>query len=136
MKPIKILVGEAVENHLASLPHYCATLCEIECCGLDACDLSSIHIASYCQSRDARCPKRVASQISEQAKTLKANYGSKGASARGTTIIEINERMSGERVDTFAAMLIQQTSLAENILETEETDDRCPIRVWGQASRA
>ncbi|WP_170325065.1 DUF6331 family protein [Ruegeria arenilitoris] len=119
-----------MQNHLENLAQYCAKLCVIECCGLDACDFSPIHIASYCLSREPRYPLRVANEIIEQAKSLKANYGSKGASAHGVKINEINERLSDQRVDKLAETLEQQTTLAIAILDTEKTDDRHPVLVW------
>ena len=134
MQPItQNTIGDTMENHLTSLPRYCASLCVIECCGLDACDFSSIHIASYCQSRNPRFPSRVAAQIKDQAETLMANYGSKGGSARGITLEEINERMSGQRVDTFVTMLLRQVISAQGILANDNMDDRDPILVWGKA---
>jgi hypothetical protein len=119
-----------MQNHLETLARYCAKLCVIECCGLDACDFSPIHIASYCLSREPRYPSRVANEIIEQAKTLKANYGSKGASARGIAIDEINERLSGQRVDKLAETLEQQTTLAIAVLDKEKAYDRHPVVVW------
>lgn len=62
-----------------------------------------------------------------------ANYGSQGASARGITLEVINERMSGQRVDTFATMLLRQTLAAQSLLETDITVDREPVFVWGKA---
>jgi hypothetical protein len=72
---------------------------------------------------------RVAAQIINQAETLKANYGSKGASSKGITLKEINERMSGQRVDTFADMLLRQTEAAQVILRGDVTEDREPVLV-------
>jgi hypothetical protein len=71
MNRIPQLPAAHPQNHLEALAKYCATMCEIECCGLDACDFSPVHIASYCLSRDVRYPSRVAMEIIEQAKTLK-----------------------------------------------------------------
>jgi len=62
-----------------------------------------------------------------------ANYGSKGGSARGITLEEINERMSGQRVDTFVTMLLRQVISAQGILANDNMDDRDPILVWGKA---
>jgi hypothetical protein len=118
------------QKHLEALAKYCATMCEIECCGLDACDFSPVHIASYCLSRNVRYPSRVAMEIIEQAKTLKSNYGSNGASARGITIAEINERMTGRRVDVLADTLVRQAALAKAILDTDQADERDPVFVW------
>ncbi|KZL19997.1 DUF6331 family protein [Pseudovibrio sp. WM33] len=122
-----------MEDHLISLPRYCANMCEIECCGLDACDFSPIHIASYCQSRSIRYPLRILTEIINQAETLKANYGSSGASGRGITLAEINERMSGQRVDIFADMLLHQAAKAKSILNGDRTDKREPVLVWAKA---
>lgn len=128
-----IKLDQPMENHLTSLPRYCANLCEIECCGLDACDFSAIHIASYCQSRNYRYPLRVATEIIKQAEALKSNYGSKGSSAKGISIADINENMSGQRVDIFADMLLQQTAAAQDILNKDATEDREPVFVWRKA---
>ena len=130
MNRIPQLPAPRPQMHIEALARYCATICVIECCGLDACDFSPVHIASYCLSRDPRYPSRVALEIIEQAKTLKSNYGSNGASASGTTINEINERMSGRRVDVFAEALERQTELAQAILVAEQSDDRDPVFVW------
>lgn len=130
MNRIPQLPAAPPQNHLEALAKYCATMCEIECCGLDACDFSPVHIASYCLSRDARYPSRVAMEIIEQAKTLKSNYGSNGASARGITIAEINERMTGRRVDILADTLVRQAALAKAILDTDQADERDPVFVW------
>lgn len=133
MRPLtQIPRGKFMKNHLTSLPRYCESLCVIECCGLDACDFSPIHIASYCQSRKPRFPSRVASEIMSQAETLKANYGSEGASSRGINLPEINERMSGQRVDIFVGAILQQTALAQNILTEDKTSGREPIMIWGK----
>lgn len=130
MKPLELLPDQPGQNHLGALAQYCAKICVIECCGLDACDFSQIHIASYCLTRKPRFPSRVANEIIEQAKTLKANYGSNGASARGITIVEINERMSGQRVDILAETIERQTTLAIAVLNTEHVDGRQPVFVW------
>lgn len=130
MKRIPKLLAEPPQNHLEKLAKYCATLCEIDCCGLDACDFSPVHIASYCLSTNFRYPSRVAIEIIEQAKILKSNYGSNGASARGVTIYEINERMTARKVDILAEALERQAALAKAILETEQTDERDPVFVW------
>lgn len=119
-----------MQNHLEALAQYCATICVIECCGLDACDFSPIHIASYCLSRNERFPSRIANEIIQQVQTLKANYGSKGASARGITIAELNERLSGQRVDVLAETIERQTTLAIAILNAEKADERHPVFVW------
>ncbi|MFC5736409.1 DUF6331 family protein [Sinirhodobacter huangdaonensis] len=138
MNRIPQLPAAHPQNHLEALAKYCATMCEIECCGLDACDFSPVHIASYCLSRDVRYPSRVAMEIIEQAKTLKKNYGSNGASARGITIDEINERMTGRRVDILAEILVRQAALAKAILDTDQADERDPVFVWqnGRGSNA
>ena len=130
MNRIPRLPASHQQMHIEALARYCATICEIECCGLDACDFSPVHIASYCLSRDARYPSRVALEIIEQAKTLKSNYGSNGAIARGTTINEINERMTGRRVEVFAEALERQTELAQAFLVGEHSDNRDPVFVW------
>ncbi|MFU1477540.1 DUF6331 family protein [Roseovarius sp. C7] len=130
MNRIPQLPAAPPQNHLEALAKYCATMCEIECCGLDACDFSPVHIASYCLSRNARYPSRVAMEIIAQAKTLKSNYGSNGASARGITIAEINERMTGRRVDILADTLVRQAALAKAILDTDQADERDPVFVW------
>ena len=130
MNRISQLPAPRPQMHIEALANYCATLCEIECCGLDACDFSPVHIASYCLSRDPRHPSRVALEIIEQVETLRSNYGSSGASARGTTINEINERMTGRRVDVFAEALARQTELAQAILTAEPSDNRDPVVVW------
>ena len=130
MQPIPPLPDQPEQDHLEPLAQYCATLCVIECCGLDACDFSPIHIASYCLSREPRFPSRVANEVIEQAKTLKANYGSNGASSRGTTIVGINERMSGQRVDILTETLERQTALAISVLDTVQAKDRHPVLVW------
>jgi hypothetical protein len=119
-----------MQNHLEAVAQYCAKICVIECCGLDACDFSPIHIASYCLSREPRFPSRVANEIIEESKTLRANYGSNGASARGITINEINERLSGQRVDILTETLEQQTTLAIAVLNAEHEDERHPVLVW------
>lgn len=130
MNRIPQLPAASRQNHLEALAKYCATMCVIECCGLDACDFSPVHIASYCLSRDARYPSSVAIEIIEQAKTLKSNYGSNGTSARGITINEINERMTGRRVDILAETLVQQAALAKAILDTDQAEARDPVWVW------
>jgi hypothetical protein len=130
MNRIPQLPAAHPQNHLEALAKYCATMCEIECCGLDACDFSPVHIASYCLSRNVRYPSRVAMEIIEQAKTLKSNYGSNGASARGITIAEINERMTGRRVDILADTLVRQAALAKAILDTDQAHERDPVFVW------
>lgn len=130
MNRIPQLPAAHPQNHLEALAKYCATMCEIECCGLDACEFSPVHIASYCLSRNVRYPSRVAMEIIEQAKTLKSNYGSNGASARGTTIAEINERMTGRRVDILADTLVRQSALAKAILDTDQVDERDPVFIW------
>lgn len=132
MRPIPALPTQPMQDHLETLAQYCATLCVIECCGLDACDFSPIHIASYCLSREPRYPERVANEIIEQAKTLKANYGANGASACGIEISAINERLSGSRVDKLAQTLEQQTTSAIVVLGTEKADGRHPVFVWDE----
>ncbi|QUS56058.1 hypothetical protein [Pseudovibrio brasiliensis] len=72
-------------------------------------------------------------EIINQAETLKANYGSSGASGRGINLTEINERMSGQRVDVFVGMLLQQAAKAKSILSGDGTDKREPVLVWGKA---
>lgn len=124
------LPEQSEQGHLEPLAQYCATLCVIECCGLDACDFSPIHVASYCLSREPRFPLRVANEIIEQAKTLKANYGKNGASARGTTIVGINERMSGQRVDILSETLERQTALAIAVFDMVQAKERNPVLVW------
>ncbi|WP_133064475.1 DUF6331 family protein [Marivivens niveibacter] len=114
MKRTPVLSAAPPQKHLEALAKYCATVCEIECCGLDACDFSPVHIASYYMSRNVRSPSRVAQEIIEQAKTLKSNFGSNGASARGVAIHELNERMTARRVDILAEMLERQVALAES----------------------
>ncbi|WP_420845607.1 DUF6331 family protein [Marivivens niveibacter] len=42
-----VLSAAPPQKHHEALAKYCATMCEIECCGLDACDFSQVHIASY-----------------------------------------------------------------------------------------
>jgi len=115
-----------MHKHIIELAKYCETECVIECCGLDACDFSSIHIASYCLAWHRRKPSDALFEISNELKTLKANYGSKGASARGITISEINERLSAERVDKLVDTLLAKLSAAENLLKSNEPDGREP----------
>lgn len=115
-----------MHKHVIELTKYCETECVIECCGLDACDFSHIHIASYCLAWHRRKPSEILIEITNELETLRANYGSRGASGRGITINEINERLSAERVDKLVETLLTQSSAAQNLLKSNEPDGREP----------
>jgi hypothetical protein len=106
-----------LEPPLSNLVGRCMTICEAECCGLDAYDFNPIHIASYLlMYRGAPDPREI-EQIRAQLDALKANYGSAGASGRGVTFHDLNQGLSGDEVDTFVDRLKSALDVALTLVD-------------------
>ena len=91
-----------LEPPLSNLLGRCMTMCEAECCGIDAYDINPIHVASYLLMYRGAPDTREVERIREQLDSLKANYGSAGASGRGATFEDMNQVFSGVAIDAFA----------------------------------
>jgi hypothetical protein len=90
-----------LEHPLAGLFARCQTLCVAECCGIDAYDLVPIHIASFLLMYRGTVDAAEVSLLRSQLTSLKANYGSHGASGSGVTLDELNQQFSGEEIDAL-----------------------------------
>ena len=110
-----------LEPPLLSLIQNCETICVAACCGRDAFDFSPIHIASYLLRHTGRLSDSDVETLRMQLDTLSANYGAQGASGRGATLDDLNERMSGEAVDRFVSTLQTNLKRATRIIATEAT---------------
>jgi hypothetical protein len=104
------------------------TLCVAECCGIDAYDLNPIHVASYLLMYRGTSDDREVEQIRVQLKTMKANYGSNGASACGVTLDELNQGFSGSEIDELVDKLFQALDVALDLIREAEVrvDTRAP----------
>ena len=85
-----------LEYPLLGMIQNCATLCEPECCGIDAYDFSPFHIASFLVRYTGEIDQRDLEKIRSQLSILDANYGVNGASQKGCTIDEMNQKFSGQ----------------------------------------
>jgi len=79
----------------------CKTICEPECCGIDAYHFHPAHIASFLLLYRGSPDPRQLADLRAQLAALKSNYGSEGASQRGATFEDINQTFSGPDLDTL-----------------------------------
>ena len=108
-----------LEPPLLSLIQNCETICVAACCGRDAFDFSPIHIASYLLRHTGRLSDTEVETMRMQLDTLSANYGARGASGRGATFDDLNERMSGGAVDKFVSIMQANLTRATRIIAAE-----------------
>jgi len=87
-----------------------------ECCGLDAYDLNPIHVASYLLMDRGRPDLREVEQIRAQLDSLKANYGSTGASGNGATFHDLNQGLSGAEIDALVDRLRSALDVALSLV--------------------
>ena len=90
-----------LEPPLSNLLGRCMTMCEAACCGIDAYDIHPIHVASYLLMYRGAPDTKEVERIREQLDSLKANYGSAGASGHGATFEDMNQGFSGVELDGF-----------------------------------
>lgn len=109
-----------LEPALAEMVNGCQTVCVVECCGLDAFDFSPIHIASHLLKWGSTSNISGVSTLSAQIEALKANYGSKGASACGATIDDLNQQLSGNQIDQLTDELSANLKVAVKLIEESE----------------
>jgi hypothetical protein len=103
-----------LEHPLAGLFDRCQTLCVAECCGIDAYDFNPIHVASYLLLHRGEPDAADVALVRSQLASLKANYGSAGASSVGVTLVELNQVFSGEQIDALVERI--STSLEEALV--------------------
>jgi Family of unknown function (DUF6331) len=105
-----------LEHPLSELFRRCMTLCVAECCGIDAYDLHPVHIASFLIMYQGATDAREVEELRSQLATLKTNYGSTGASQRGATFEELNQKFSGEEVDALVDLIESNLEVALQLL--------------------
>jgi hypothetical protein len=110
-----------LEPPLSNLFGRCMTVCVAECCGVDAYDFNPLHVASYLLMYRGTPDGREVEQIRVQLKTLKANYGSNGASACGVTLDDLNQGFSGSEIDELVDNLLQALDFALDLIREAET---------------
>ena len=111
-----------LEAPLLNLVSRCQAICIPECCGIDAYDFSPIHIASYLIMYRGKIDNKEISDLRNQLETLKANYGSSGASDKGVTIDEMNQGFSGEEVDSLVDEILTNLNIAIKLAEKSEIE--------------
>lgn len=109
-----------LEPPLSNLLGRCMTVCVAECCGVDAYDLNPIHVASYLLMYRGTPDGREVEQIREQLKTMKATYGSNGASACGVTLDDLNQSFSASETDELVDHLLEALDIALDLIREAE----------------
>ena len=109
-----------LEAPLLNLISRCETVCVADCCGLDAYDLSPIHIASYLIMYRGVVDERELGELRTQLGALKANYGSKACSASGVGIDEMNQSFTGEGIDRFVDEIEANLAVALELVSASE----------------
>ena len=106
-----------LESPLSNLIDRCMTICVAECCGIDAYNFSPIHIASFLlMHRGATDPIEI-SQIRDQLKSLKRQYGIAGELALGVTIEEMNQIFLPAEIDSLCEKIDRNLNIALQIIE-------------------
>jgi len=105
-----------LERPLSELLKKCETKCVSGCCGLNAFDLSPVHIASFITRND----NIEINALEEQIKTLSINYGENGGSGRGVRLEEINDNFSAKAIDSLTKELLTNINVAKELIEVSE----------------
>lgn len=113
-----------LDHPLLSLVARCQTICEAECCGVDAYDFSPVHIASFLLMYEGKLNQEYVNKIRAQLISLKANYGSTGASRIGITIPEMNQIFGGEQLDKFVEKILANLDIAIQICNDSRYQDK------------
>lgn len=101
-----------LEYPLSELIRKCESICVKGCCGIDAYDFSPIHIASFLIMYTGAPEEKVLRDLKSQLEALAANYGENGASAKGVTLEEMNQKFSGKKLDQMVTEISQNIQLA------------------------
>ena len=109
-----------LEPPLLNLVNRCLTICEPECCGVDAYDFSPIHIASYLTMYRGEIDNKDVTDVKNQLETLKTNYGSSGISSHGVTIDEMDQCYSGEQIDVLVDEILVNLNIAIELVRHSE----------------
>jgi hypothetical protein len=104
---------------LCGMIQNCATVCEPECCGIDAYHFSPFHIASFLLRYNGRIDQRDLEEIRNQLSVLDANYGTNGASQNGCTIEEMNQHFSGQAISKLVNDINAALDRACNLVAQE-----------------
>lgn len=110
-----------LDQPLANLLNRCQTICVAECCGIHAYDFSPIHVASYLLMFRGLVDPSEVKQLRVQLAALKANYGTKGASARGVTLDEMNQDFTAEEIDSLVNEIETNLEVALKLVEDSES---------------
>lgn len=105
---------------LTNLFNRCQAICVAECCGIHAYDFSPIHIASYLLIQRGSVDLSEVVQIRVQLAGLKANYGTKGASARGVTLDDLNQEFTAEEIDSLVDEIEANLAVALKLVGESE----------------
>ncbi|EAQ45513.1 MAG: hypothetical protein BM560_17000 [Roseobacter sp. MedPE-SWde] len=90
-----------IEYPLLGMIQNCATICEPECCGIDAFEFSPFHIASYLLRYTGRIDQEELDKIRNQLSVLNASYGTAGTQQEGCTLDEMNQIFSGKDINNL-----------------------------------
>lgn len=109
-----------LEPPLANLIARCQTICTADCCGVHAYDFSPVQIASYLTMYRGQPDASEIRTLRGQISALKANYGLEGASDRGATCEEMNQRFTAEQIERLTDELLASLDVALSLIEKSE----------------
>jgi hypothetical protein len=119
------LINLELPGGLEPLVKYCETLCEAECCGVDAFDFSPVHIASYlCRYTGAISATDIV-EIEGRISELEACALNLPSDERGfiCTISVMNENFSRKTFTRFIAELRMAVQTASGCLRASVPND-------------
>src|SRR5215470_17326626 len=105
---------------LSNLLQRCMTQCVAQCCGIEAYDFNPIHVASYLLMHKGAPDIREVEQIRTQLDSLRANYGSAGASGRGADFDDLNQGLTDTEIDHLVDRLHTALDVALTLIPEAE----------------
>lgn len=109
-----------LERSLSGLVDRCQTICVAECCGRAAYDFSPIQIASYITMLAGSIVEAEVIRIRAELETLKVNYGLKGASSKGVTLDDMNQKFSANGIEDMVKEIEWNLSVAIDLVSESE----------------
>ncbi|MEP2890937.1 DUF6331 family protein [Tateyamaria sp.] len=110
-----------LEYPLLGMIQNCATLCEPDCCGIDAYDFSPFHIASFLLRYTGCIDQVELEDIRNQLAVMEVNYGTAGAIQEGCTLIEMNWICSGHDISNLIRNIESALNRACELIAKEPT---------------
>ncbi len=109
-----------LEYPLLGLIKNCATICEPECCGIDAFDFSPFHIASYLLRYNGQIDQDELEKIKNQLSFLNSGYGITGIQQDGCTLDEMNQIFAGKDISRLVETIDIALNRACELVYAEE----------------